>query len=87
MYLSEVKNSTYSEVNEKTQSQRRVIEYGKRLVYAFSDTLFGSGKTIHITREGMSPWIFGTWRASATSARRASNLGSVKWWIVALSKR
>jgi hypothetical protein len=52
MYLAEVKNFTYSEVNEKTQSQRRVIEFGKRLVYAFSDTLFGSDKTVHLTRDG-----------------------------------
>ena len=33
-------------------SQRRVIEFGKRLVCAFSDTLFGSDKTIHVTRDG-----------------------------------
>jgi hypothetical protein len=51
-YLADVKKFTCSEVNEKTQSQRRVIEFGKRLVYAFSDTLFGSDKSIRATRDG-----------------------------------
>jgi hypothetical protein len=51
-YLSDVKKFTYSQVSEKTMSQRRVIEFGKRLVYAFSDTLFGSDKLIRVTRDG-----------------------------------
>ena len=45
-YLSYIKKFTPAEVNHKTQSQRRVMEFGNRLIQRFVDALFDTDVTV-----------------------------------------